>query len=145
MIILILSQLVNSCKSLEYNQNSSGEEYAKRMILKISDEEKITKIANNYLHVKIEKLINGYYLSQVSINPLKPTRYSSNFYYLGFEVYLYSSEPTKITKLDYSPFFVPDSRNWDFLFFIRDNEIITLKQLTTYGNIDIEEDIEIKL
>lgn len=144
-LILLLSQLVHSCKSLENKENNSGEAYAKELILKISDEEKIALIPNNYLHVKLEKLTNGYYLSQISINSLIPKKFSRKFDYLGFEVYLYSSDTNKTNKFDDSPFFVPDSRNWDFLLFTRDNEIISIRQLTIYGNIDLEDDSEIKL
>ena len=142
-IILILSQLIFSCKPFEYQKDISKEKYAKELILKILHEEKITKIENNYFHVKILKLIDGYYLSEISINPVKPEKYSSKFDYLGFEVYIYSSEKSKLRKLDDSPFFVPDSRQWNFLLFIRDGRIIIIRQLITYGNMDSEEDIEI--
>lgn len=145
MIFLIFAGLLYSCKSFEYKQDVSGEQYAKKVILKISNKEKITEIGRNYLHIKIEKLVGGYYLSHISINSLRPKKYSSKFNYLGFEVYLYSSENSERTKFDDSPFFVPDSRQWDFLLFIRDSEIISIKQLTIYENIDIEEYREIKV
>lgn len=121
---------------MENDKESKINLYVKELISNIIDKEGGFKSKSIcYFHVRIEKINENYYLSKISLNGIQPKSYSYKMNISGFDVYIYSYKKIKEKKkLDEAAFFVPDSRNWDFLLHVNKEEILSKKLLVNYSD-----------
>lgn len=144
-ILIIISQIAICCKPIENTGDTRTDTYVKELISKICEKELISKTENEiYFHVKIEEINDNYYLLKISFNKIQPKRYSYKINYSGFDIYVYSSKIDADEKLDKSAFFVPDSRDWNFLLYTNKEEILSIKQLVNYNEIENAKPTDLK-
>jgi hypothetical protein len=143
-IYIILLFGIISCEKMDSDgiEKRIAENIAKHVIEK--DSLNMYKYSGEVLlHIKSEKLNEENYKTYVSLNSLKSksTEFKTEKLNInGFETIIYYSESKTDLSLPDS-FFVPDSKSWDFLSEIIENEIILsrLKYELSNEENDIEE------
>ncbi|WP_283643211.1 hypothetical protein [Croceibacter atlanticus] len=146
-LIILLFGILGCAKTDSDNaEKRIAEKIAKHVIEK--DSLKMYKYSGEVsLHIKSKKLNEETYKTYVSFNGLKSksTEFRTEKLNInGFETIIYYSK----SKTEFSlpdPFFVPDSKSWDFLSEFIENEIILsqLKYELSNEESGIEEPIEI--
>ncbi|MFB9098943.1 MULTISPECIES: hypothetical protein [Flavobacterium] len=134
-LFLLFISVLYSCKSSSNMTTKSEIGLIENVISTIVKKEQLNRTNSSkgvFFHINLKRINSNYYISKISLNSFTGNHSFKKEKILGFDTFIYNKSNTELNEV----FFIPDSKTWSLLLFVKNNEIISLKKIENYELID---------